>query len=231
MKDLSIQLKDLPSWSYTAWQQYETCPFQYEAERVSKRFPFKENEHSMRGNRGHKELELRHKEGTPLSEFKEHEGLMKRFDRFRPISFVEKKLTVDRELKPTAYNNWKGAFCRGIVDLGWVKGNHAALLDYKFGKMKDDSPQLRLFALGFAHWPNVQTIETGFIWCKDRDKTTELVRREEAGAIWSSFLPTVKKIAESKRTGHWEKKKSGLCKNYCAVVDCEFNGHYAGPSR
>lgn len=217
--------KNLPSWSYTAWQQYVTCPYQYEAERVSKRYPFVENEHTRYGNRGHKELELRHKDGKPLEEFKDLEPLVARFDPYKQWSFTELKLTVDRDLKPTRYDNWKGAFCRGIVDIGWKKRDYAVLLDYKFGKKKDDSPQLRLFAaLGFAHWPEVQMIQTGFIWCKDRESTTEVYGREDAGLIWSSFIPVVEEIAESKRTGNWPKKPCGLCKSYCAVLDCEHNG-------
>ena len=214
----------LPSWSYTSWAQYELCPFQYEAERVSKRFPFSESEHTRYGNRVHKELELRHKKGEPLKEATQHEPLMAKFDQFRGLSFVELKLTVNQQLKPTEWFA-KDAFCRGIVDIGWKTGSTATLLDYKTGKIKEDSRQLKLFAaLGFAHWPEVEVIENGFIWLKDKKKTTETVYRNQAQTIWSEFLPTVERIAESIETKIWPARKNGLCRNYCQVVDCPHHG-------
>jgi hypothetical protein len=118
--------------------------------------------------------------------------------------------------------DWKSAWSRGIADLVVVDKKTAIVLDYKTGKRKP-TEQLSLYAgYTFAHYPDVQTVQTGFVWLKDKKIDKESFTRESVSGIWQVFLPRVGKLASSYERDSWPCRPSGLCKGWCPVKSCEF---------
>jgi hypothetical protein len=137
----------------------------------------------------------------------------------------EMEYALDRNFQPTA---WKGAWTRGIADLVVIHGKNAVVADYKTGKRKP-TEQLDLYAnYVFAHHPEVQKVTTGFIWLKEKKIDWKPVERKEVPVIWQGFVPRVKKLESAYERDSWPAKTSGLCKAWCSVLSCEFNGRKNG---
>lgn len=217
----------MPPWSYTALTNFENCPHKYFETRVAKSVPDLPGEAAIWGDRVHKALEEAVKTGKPLPEGMEQ--WQKYPDKFRKVwkddvvVFTEKQLAVNKFFIPVKWEA-KDAWCRGIVDVGVVKGGHVFAADWKTGKRKPESTQLMLFAgLLFSHFPYAKIIDTMFIWLKDKKSDKERYEEKDKAAIWNAFLPRVAKMEQAFTEDRWEKRSSGLCRGWCPVKSCEFN--------
>jgi hypothetical protein len=95
------------------------------------------------------------------------------------------------------------------------------------GKRKPDLTQLKLFAgLAFASFPNLEVINTGFVWLKHGTIDKKEYTRKEVPMIWQEFIPRVQRMQRAYDEDKFPPKPSGLCRNYCAVPKhkCEFSG-------
>lgn len=217
-----------PAWSYTSLTAYETCPKQYYHLRVKKDFKDTPGEAAIWGQEVHKALELRVKDGTALPEgMTQWEGIAAKVAGTQGDTLTEQQLAINKDFQPTGWFA-KDAWCRGVVDVAVVRDVKVTALDWKTGKRKPDSTQLKLFAgLLFAHYPKVEQVYTGFVWLKekpgkqiDRDEFA----RSDVPDIWNEFLPRVRRLEVAYEKDSWPARPSGLCKNWCAVTSCEFNG-------
>jgi hypothetical protein len=215
-----------PAWSYSALNSYETCPHRHYRTKVVKDIREPQSEQLLWGNRVHKALELRVRDGTPLpKDMQKWEPIVERLLAKKGESIPEQKLCLNEQLMATGWFD-KDAWCRGIVDYMLVDGDKAVALDWKTGKPKEDHDQLMLFAaLLFHTYPELETIRTGYVWLAHGCKiTTKEFSRADVPSIWSEFLPRVKRLVTAHKNDKWEKKPSGLCRAWCPVLDCEFNG-------
>jgi hypothetical protein len=90
--------------------------------------------------------------------------------------------------------------------------------DYKTGKKKPKSGQLRLSAAVAMHqFPDVEEIISAFIWLVDGSITAERFTRADEAGIWQEFMPRVARLDAAVASGNFPKKPSGLCKNWCSV--------------
>jgi hypothetical protein len=95
------------------------------------------------------------------------------------------------------------------------------VLDWKTGKRRPDFTQLELFALQvFAHYPDVHTVSSGFIWLKDSAMDKETYTRDKSKTMWQGLLGRIHRIEQSYQSDNWPAKPSGLCrycpcKNFC----------------
>ena len=48
--------------------------------------------------------------------------------------------------------------------------------------------------------------------------------RGECAAGWQDYRERTALMEQAQATGVWNAKQNGLCKNYCPVTDCPFNG-------
>lgn len=214
-----------PAWSFSALNQYHTCPFQYYRLKVKKDVKDQMGEAALWGNEVHKHLEYRVGKQTPLPErFKMFEYVARPFDRANGEVIAEQKLTLNENMEPTTFFA-KDAWCRGIVDitvLNRAKGR-AFLGDWKTGKRKPDSDQLMLFAaLAFAHYKEIDRADTAFIWLKEKATDKKSFTRDEAPDIWDHFNRKLRPLEMSFKNDKWPKKPSGLCKGWCPVRDCTY---------
>lgn len=214
-------------WSYSALTAFETCPRRFQLTRVTKQVTEPQTEATIWGNKVHKALELYAKGTQPLPpDMKKYERYVNKIMSYEGKRVIEERVALDRNLRPTKWMA-KDVWVRGIIDIGVVGSERAYLLDWKTGKRKPDSDQMKLFAaLAFAMYPWVDIVVTGFIWLKEHKFDKQLLTREQLPEIWSEFLPRLSRVARAYSEDKWTPKPSGLCRNWCPVGKklCEFCG-------
>ena len=212
-------------WSFSSYEAYNTCPRRYYEVRVAKNFQEADSEAMQEGRRIHLALELAVKDGTALPHDLSHLspiiGLVKKID---ADIHTEQKLAVDNQLSPVSFAE---GWCVGIADLNLIKKHKAVTLDYKNGKVKITNQLDLLAILVFQNFPEVNEISSGFVWLKERCKITpNTFRRKEVPELVQKFLPTLQKMSISYEEDVWPCKPSGLCRNWCPVRSCQYNGNY-----
>lgn len=220
------------SWSFL--ESYDICPHKCYHQYVLKDTPWVETEQNKWGNEVHSELER----CARLKYLPE--------GRFAVLSYIacaflsatgelrpEVKLGIDRELKACDFYDNDNVWIRGNnADLIIDYGDWALVWDYKTGKKKH-SKQLALTALMvFAKFPRLQKLICSYIWVQDKATNLkpekEIYTRDQIPELWERFLPLLKEIEYCYEKDIWYKRQNGLCKNWCSVVGCEYNGHYTG---
>jgi hypothetical protein len=205
------------SHSFSSLKLYENCPLRYYNQRIIKAVVDKGGEASQYGERIHKFLEDRLKDGTPLPpEASPIEGAVAAIKRLIGDGelHVEKELTLNQNLEPTGW--WaKDAWVRSKLDVLIIRGDEAFNIDWKTGKRRPDFTQLELFALQvFAHYPYIEKVTGSFVWIKDVALDKEAYRREDTPKLWETFLTRVQRVEQSLAHDNWPARPSGLC-NYC----------------
>jgi hypothetical protein len=210
----------IPAWTYSQLDKFETCPRQFYHVRVKKDFPEPPTEATIWGERVHKALELRVKEGTPLPEgMTQWEGIANKFAGLAGEKYCELQMAVDKNFQPADWNN---AWSRGIADLVIINKDKAAIFDHKTGRRKP-TEQLMLYAgYTFAMFPDVDYVTTGFVWLKDKKIDKQEFTREQVSEIWLEFLPRVRKLEMAYEKDNWPCRPSGLCHGWCPAKSCEF---------
>ena len=232
----------MPAWSYTALTSFETCPRRHFETRVSKNFREAEGPALLIGNAAHKALENRLAHGTPIPPViavptggKEHqeipdgwEGLCQRILQQPGTLCVEAEIALDDRLCVTSWFD-KRVWLRCKLDVAILDGDTAAIVDWKTGKRKPDSDQLKLFAVAAMHkWPQLERVRTAFVWLKHLGTPNELdsdeFTRADISTIWDGFVPRVRRLELAHEHNTWPAIRSGLCRNYCPVRTCEHCG-------
>ena len=213
----------MPAWSYSSLTKFETCPRQYYAVRVSKEVTEPPTDATLWGNAVHKALELRVAEKKPLPKtMAQWEPLVNKIICKPGRVFTETKFALTKGYKLTTWFA-KDVWVRGIVDIGIDAGKKAVVLDWKTGKPKPDSEQLKLFAAFMFHSkPYMQQVSTGFVWLAHNKITKETYTREQLPEIWQEFLPRVRRLELAYEGNKWEPRPSGLCNGWCPHKKCEF---------
>ena len=210
----------LPAWTFSQLEKFETCPKQFYHVRVAKDIIESQTEATLWGSRVHTAMEDRIRDGTPLPEGMEQwEGFAKQICAMPGEKLAEEKMALDKSFQPA---EWDNAWTRGIADLLIVHGNKAATLDYKTGKRKLTNQLMLYAAYTFAHYPEVETVTTGFVWLRDKKIDRETFTRADLPAIWALFLPKVHKLNAAYEKDYWIARPSGLCNGWCPVKSCEF---------
>jgi CRISPR/Cas system-associated exonuclease Cas4 (RecB family) len=139
----------------------------------------------------------------------------------------EHRLALDRYMKPVTFDS-KLAWVRGILDQLILSNGHAFINDYKTGKHRP-SWQLELASLiVFYTYPEIERIEARYLYVKDpivqtrTDKTVYF--RGQTPHMAGAIFPRIIKVEKALELGKFDPKPSGLCKQYCSVTSCEFNG-------
>jgi len=215
-------------WSYSGLKDFETCKRRYHEVKVLKNYPKMDNEANLYGTALHKVAEDFIKEGKPLAkDFAFLAPVMKAIAAMEGTKYCELQMGLREDLSPCEFFA-KDFWVRGVADLVVLApcGTKARCFDYKSGSDKyPDTDQLLLMALMiFQHFPAVQSVSGGLLFVLKGTVTKHKVKREQAEQLWWRWRERVARIEGSTANNYWPPKQSGLCKKYCPVRSCEFNG-------
>lgn len=214
------------SWSFTSLEHAKQCLRSYHEIRVLKNFKEKEGEELLWGNRVHAAFAEALTKGTPLPLGMElWEPLIDKFRTVRGTLYVEQQYALTQGYQPCNWRDWDNAWVRAIVDALWIHGPVAKAVDWKTGKRKPKSDQLALIALHiFHHYPEVQEVRTMFMWLKTMEKDEEKYVRDDIPKLWQLFALDLKKLKYAFDHDEWPATTNGLCRSFCPVLTCSFNG-------
>jgi hypothetical protein len=215
------------SWSYSKLKNYRTCPKRYYLIDVTKKY--KEDftgEALAWGDQVHKAFEKAIKDNAKFPKGMEHfEEAATRLRAGPGKKLVEQKLAIKKDLSPCDWFD-KEAWFRGIADFLSINGKVALAIDYKTGKIIEDSEQLALLAeCVFSHYPEVEAVRTEFWWLKDDAATVVNFFRKNRQETWRRVLPEVMTLEKAHAETNFPPIQSGLCRKHCIVTECPFNGN------
>jgi len=215
------------AWSFSALDTFKTCPRQYEAKYVTKSVQEEKSEQMLWGERVHKAFEDRQRDGTPLpADLEPHEAYMQKLEALPGEHAVEQKIALNRKREPCGFFD-PDTWFRGIIDYRKVGDEGAYVVDYKTGKPHQKMDQLALFALHtFAMFPETDLVHVRFYWTQTQTETRWAYTRADIMPTWQKFIPDLRQYAEAFKTDTWQPRQSGLCKRWCPVTSCEFNGKW-----
>lgn len=222
-----------PAWTYSQLDSFETCPKKFYHTKVLRDCVEPPTVHTEWGTKVHTAFENFILNGELLPEgMQQWQSLAYKLAELPGEKLVEKKYAIDKDFQPC---DWKSAWTRGIADLVIIHKNKAVVIDYKTGKRKP-TEQLDLYANYVFHYhPEVTEVSTGFVWLKERKIDWNVSKpdkkafaREELPLIWQAFLPRVRNLESAYERDSWPAKTSGLCKAWCPVTSCRFNGRRDG---
>lgn len=215
------------SWSYSKLKNFEVCPKRMYEMDIAKNYveELDPNGALAWGNRVHDELK-RTLQGGALSA--DLQPLLQHWvDRVKAGPgqlLVEQKYAITRMFQKTAYFA-DDVWYRGIGDVVRIDRDLALVLDWKTGKILEDSVQLMLMAQClFAHYPALRYVRAEFVWIKDDCTSPELFSRQEVADQWVGLLDRVNDMEQAAKAMNYPPKPNRLCKNYCAVTSCPFHG-------
>jgi len=213
------------AWSFSKLNNYETCAYRHQQVDLLKNFQDGDGEALVWGNQVHDAMKQALTGTAPLPASMEYYQRWVDLVRAGPGELlVEQKYAIAKDFTKTAYfapNVWY----RGIADVVRIHGDIALALDWKTGRVKENSVQLALMAQCiFAHYPAVHHVRSEFIWLQEDCTTPEIYSRSDMANLWIALLPRVEKMETAALTKQYPPKPGGLCVKYCPVKSCQFWG-------
>lgn len=222
------------SWSYSKLKNYEVCPKKHYEVDLAKTYVETQSDDPDSalnwGNRVHDTFKkvLLGQLVLP-DEMKMYQHWINRVLKGPGTLLVEQKYAITRQFQKTGYFA-PDVWVRMIGDVVRLDGPVALVLDWKTGKIVEDSVQLMLMAQAlFSHYPQLQRVRSEFVWLKDDCTTPEVFDRKEVAANWVGLLDRVNAMELSSKTMNYPPLPGRLCKNYCPVQSCAF--YKKGPQR
>lgn len=209
------------SWSYSKLKNYESCPKRHYHIDVARDVKEEDSEQLKWGNSVHSALAARIAKGTPLPSGMNYEHWCSRILASpSTILLVEQKLAIKKDFTATT---WYGddAWYRGIGDVVKINGRVALIIDWKTGKILEDSVQLALMAACvFAHYPDIVRVRSEFVWLKEDATTSEVFAREHMVNLWKGLWPRIESLEQAAVTVSYAPRPGRLCRAWCPVKAC-----------
>lgn len=219
------------AWSWSALDSYETCPRRHFLTKIAKAYPEKQNAQMLAGQQFHKALELRVDRGKRLPDDMAYcePYIQKLEDLARGGTIVaERKIGLTRDFEECEYFD-KAVWLRVVVDCQIDLPEKSLVIDWKTGKVKEGYDQLALSAaVKFAITPDTERVDTAYFWFQAKHITKESFVRDDAAGIWQNLIPRVNKLERAIIDNDFPPKQSGLCREHCPCINCEYNGKYQG---
>jgi hypothetical protein len=213
------------AWSYSKIKNYASCPKRHFHVDVAKDFKEDESEILTWGNEVHDKLAKRLAKKTPLPDsMKDYESWAKKLEGFPGQMLVEQKYGLTEDFRKAEFFG-RDVWYRGIADVVIINDERALAVDWKLGKILEDSQQLALMAAClFGTYPAVQRVDTLFVWLKDDARTHEVFKREDMPTMWANMLPRVQQLRKAYEDNLFPPKPGYLCRRYCPVKTCPHHG-------
>lgn len=209
----------LIAWSHSRNNTYVDCAKQFHELNVLKSVPYEQGEPQKEGVRVHEALERRLANGIALPEkYARYERLIQTIIDMPGITYGERDMALDANLKPCGYFD-KSTWVRATIDaIKLVPERRFAWFgDYKNGKVTVDEDQLKLYAaMGFHTFPEIDTIQTTYIFLQHNITPGKTYTRSQLPELWRELLPVPMAIQKAAATNYWPAKPSRKC-GYCSV--------------
>jgi hypothetical protein len=192
---------------------------------VQKNWPEEESEQLAYGNRVHEAMAAALR-GTPLpTEHQIYQPWIDRINRSPGELLTECKWGLTADFKPTPWMSSK-VWLRTIADVVKLNPDAALVMDWKTGKSQNADPiQLILTSLVmFCYFPQIEKVQSDFIWLQEDDRTTQVLYREEVADAWADILPRVKRLEQATLDNEFPPKPGRFCRSWCPVKSCEYWG-------
>jgi hypothetical protein len=212
--------------SFSTLKSFDTCPRKFHAEKVQRLYEQEKTEQILYGELVHKAAEEYVRDGKPLPEGLEvYQPKLNILLDIPGEKHCELKMAVKADGSPTKFEA-PDAWFRGIADLLIVHKETARVVDYKTGSAKyPDKDQLQLMALlTFAWYPDVQFVHGALLFLTKDVLVKATYLREEQESLWNNWRQKAAFLEEAYGSDNWPPKPNGLCRNWCPVKHCEFNG-------
>lgn len=213
------------TWSYSRLKNFEACPKKHFEVEIAKTVKEPEGESLTWGNAVHDAFAKRLAKNAPWPKGMEmYEPWAQKLVTSPGDIYVENKLALTKDFGPCdffAHNVW----FRAVGDVIKINGPVALIVDWKTGKILEDSVQLALSAACvFAKYPEVKRIRSRFAWLKENATTDEDFTPEDMPKLWQHLWPRIEALEQAHNTTTYQAKPSGLCKRYCPVATCPYFG-------
>jgi len=164
--------------SYSSIATYKGCPARFKYSRID-RLPDPSGPAAERGTRIHADAEAFFSEGSlPI--------LSEELEPWRPVmqdlssrgARPEVKFSLDKNLDPC---EWEAGALRGVIDLTWTEGDTAYVIDWKTGRVRDYSDQLKMYSLALlASKPNLHDVKAHVVYIDHHPRTSTPIRMRRA---------------------------------------------------
>lgn len=226
------------AWSHSRRNTFCDCPKWLYHTAVAKkghpdRVEFEQTQPMLDGNEVDNALTARISKGTALPmKFEPYEGICQAVLDAPGVKLTQVKLALDQAFQPCGYMDWDRAWVRVIYDLAIINGTHAFLWDWKNGQIRVDDSQLKLFsAAGFHQYPEVEVIDTSYVWLKHGITSDARYHRRELPDLWNALLPDVERMQVAFKNNHWpaEPKNGARTCKWCPINKAGKCDRAAGP--
>ncbi len=210
-------------------KNFEVCPKRHYEIDLAKNVKEPEGEQLVWGNFVHDALAKRCKDGTPLP--KDLLAAMPHAEAWAVKVLgnggqvlVEEGLAMSKEFTSTG-NFDANVWLRVKLDFARIVGDVALTVDWKTGKILEDSVQLALTAACiFAKFPQVKAVKATYVWLKEDCESSENFYREDMPAMWRSIWHRIEAMETAHIHTNYPATPSGMCLKWCAVKLCPHNG-------
>jgi PD-(D/E)XK nuclease superfamily len=216
-------------WSFSRLTAFETCGLRYYKTDLAKEVADPPSPQMLYGLEVHEGLEVACRDGVPLPpKLVSYQDVVDKLAKLPGVREFERAIGIREDFSPCEFDD-PLSWYRAKIDVLARAGSKAVVIDFKTGKLRPKMLQLQLNAAAvFMHHPDVMQVEMALWWLavKDRPMTKGIIYRGDLPALWAAILPRVRAFQLAAKLDRWSPKPSGLCKNYCPVATCEFNGKY-----
>lgn len=212
--------------AHTSQALFEQCPYRYWRERIVKDIPWEQNAAAKWGDEVHKGIEKFFETGHFPDFLYPYRDMIMAAAALKGERSIEAHLAVAYDWTPCKYKAGN-AYFRGKIDVMLVRDDGVAVaVDWKTGNSKydDGSQGERYAAMIFANFPEVNEVRTRWVYFKDKNVKRGDYLRDQELDLRDRIDSVAASIDECTRIGAWPKKPSPLCKKYCGVLNCEYNG-------
>lgn len=217
-------MSSLQAFSFSRLESYETCPKKFFHLSIAKDVLDPPNEFTSFGTEVHLAFAnyLKGKIKILPLHLRQHMPMLNKIKAAPGDHIVEQQVAINAQYKPTGWFD-KDVYCRVISDLTIMRGSHAAMFDWKTGKMKDGFDQLRLAAaVMFLLAEELETISMHYAWTKNKQVTSDSMTREEMPAVWTALHPRLLQYQNAFNLQQFEARRGFHCR-YCPVKACPYN--------
>jgi PD-(D/E)XK nuclease superfamily len=216
------------TWSHSGLKDFESCARKYHEVKVLKNYPREETSATLYGTKLHEQAELYIRDGRPLdADFTFLKPTLDALVAQPGEKLCELEMALTTDLEVCAFKS-EDVWVRGIADIVIIDHDNktARVFDYKSGGDKyPDTSQLELMALMlFIHYPHIEKVSAGLLFVLRGTVARCTIKKSSAEALWWKYRQRVARIEKAFAVNVWNPSQSGLCKKYCAVTSCEFNG-------